>query len=57
MPKFSEPSQPPKASPSKVPLYYAPWFDDPDPPDYMSDEDMDLMAEAIAEYMAQHQED
>jgi hypothetical protein len=31
-------------------LYYAPW-DDPDPSDYMTDEDMKRMAEAAAAYM------
>jgi hypothetical protein len=41
---FSKPGWP-------VTLNYAPWIDDPDPPDYMTDEQIDRMADAIAAYM------
>ena len=37
--------------PNGLTLQYAPWIEDPDPPDYMTDEDMKKMADGIAKYM------
>lgn len=32
-------------------LFYAPWSDDPDQPDYMTDEEIDQMTDKIADFM------